>query len=145
MKKLLTLICAGSVMMFVITNLITKDYARAYIIHTSSAAEVQKILARLKNTDPSSYRLTVWSSSGTKTITTVYGTASICGIEKLEGRGIRDHKDYAASGILVMQPGSRKQSAELRKEIISVLDKGLTAQSFRRVKLSNLNSLASNY
>ncbi|WP_342327939.1 hypothetical protein [Pedobacter sp. FW305-3-2-15-E-R2A2] len=135
MKKLLIPICASLFLLFGATSSKAQETAKGLIINTSSQAEVDKVLAALKNEDPSTYRLTVTTNTGGRSSSKVYGTAPIGKIAKLRGSSIGTRGGLAASDIIVVVKVITKGKA-IQDAVISQLNTNLTQKSIQSVKLN---------
>lgn len=135
MKKLLIPICASLFLMFGATQLKAQETAKGIIINTSSQAEVDKVLASLKNEDPSTYRLTVTTTKGGRSSSKVFGTAPIGTIGKLSGSKITGKGGLAASDIIIAVKVITN-GKELQNAVISQLNTNLTQKSVQSVKLN---------
>lgn len=135
MKKLFIPICASLFLMFGATQLKAQETAKGLIINTSSQAEVDKVLATLKNEDPSTYRLTVTSNNGGRSSSKVYGTAPIGTIGKLSGSRVIGKGGLSAADIIVAVKVITK-GKDLQNAVISQLNTNLTKKSVQSVKLN---------
>ncbi len=135
MKKLFIPICASLFLMFGATQLKAQETAKGIIINTSSQAEVDKVLASLKNEDPSTYRLTVTTNKGGRSSSKVFGTAPIGTIGKLSGSKIAGKGGLAASDIIIAVKVITN-GKELQNAVISQLNTNLTQKSVQSVKLN---------
>lgn len=135
MKKLFIPVCASLFLMFGATQLKAQETAKGVIINTSSQSEVDKVLASLKNEDPSTYRLTVTTNKGGRSSSKVYGTAPIGTIGKLSGSKVGTNGGIAAADFIVAVKVITKGKA-LQDAIISQLNTNLTQKSVQSVKLN---------
>lgn len=135
MKKLLIPICASLFLMLGATASNAQETAKGIIINTSSQAEVDKVLATLKDEDPSTYRLTVTTSKGGRTSSKVFGTAPIGTIGKLRGSKIGAKGGLSASDIIVAVKVITN-GKELQNAVISKLNSSLTQKAVQNVKLN---------
>lgn len=135
MKKLFIPICASLFLMFGATQLKAQETAKGLIINTSSQAEVDKVLATLKNEDPSTYRLTVTTNNGGRSSSKVYGTAPIGTIGKLSGSRVIGKGGLSAADIIVAVKVITK-GKDLQNAVISQLNTNLTKKSVQSVKLN---------
>jgi len=140
MKKLSIAIVAMGFFMLGTSQLFaqTKNDEKALLVKTNSESEVNKILQSLKGVDPSTYRFTVVSNKDGLTSTTIYGTAPLSLIQKVGGSGAPSiQSGYAASDqVLVVKVITNGR--DIQRDIISKLDKSLTKQTVKAVKLNNL-------
>ncbi|SHE86020.1 hypothetical protein [Pedobacter caeni] len=135
MKKLLIPICASLFLMLGATAANAQETAKGIIINTSSQAEVDKVLATLKNEDPSTYRLTVTTSKGGRSSSKVFGTAPIGTIGKLSGSKIGAKGGLSASDVIVAVKVITN-GKELQNAVISQLNSNLTKKAVQSVKLN---------
>jgi hypothetical protein len=141
MKKLFTPICAGFLMMLGSTHLMAQDSAKALIINTSSSAETNKILSSLKSADPSTYRLTVSTTSRGKTSNTVYGTAPLSSIGKLNGSTTKiGSGGYQASDV-ILAVKVITSGKDFQNQLLNKLNKNLTSQSFKTVNTAAMRGM----
>ncbi|CAM3952734.1 hypothetical protein SAMN06265348_104150 [Pedobacter westerhofensis] len=137
MKKLFIPLCAGALLMLGSSRLMAQETAKALIINTSSSSEVNKILASLKDADPSTYRLTVSTTNRGKASSTVYGTAPLSAIGKVNGSTGKIGGGYAASDVIVAVKVITN-GKDFQRDIISKLNKNLSTQTVKTVSTSAL-------
>lgn len=136
MKNLFIPMCAALFLLFGTTASKAQDTAKGLIINTSSQAEVDKILETLKNEDPSTYRLTVSTTSkeGRKS-SKVYGTAALGSIKKIGGSTGPVGGGYAANDIVILVKNIVR-GKEIQDAVISQLNTSLSKQAMKTVKIN---------
>jgi hypothetical protein len=136
MKNLFIPMCAVLFVLFGTTVSKAQDTAKGLIINTTSQAEVDKILETLKNEDPSTYRLTVTTTSkGGRQSSKVYGTAALGSIKKIGGSTGPVGGGYAANDIVILVKNIVR-GKEIQDAVISQLNTSLSKQAMKSVKIN---------
>ncbi|WP_276088251.1 hypothetical protein [Pedobacter sp. JY14-1] len=137
MKKLVIPACVALMAVFSAQTSKAQETSKGLIVSTSSQAEVDKILATLKNEDPSTYRLTVSTKGKNGRVSNkVYGTAPLGSMTKIGGSTIGRGGSVAASDIIILVKNITK-GKDIQDAVISQLNTNLTKQSLKTVQVNH--------